>query len=124
MNHVTTTLRNLAAFVFSPVTYAYQHLIWWPFVRLYRLGPSWQRFGFWRNASDASICEQLTGVPIDFWNSHRDDCALRIEQEFSINMVLIETLIYFYVLWSAYRYATPLLKNLVSANRLVPKDET
>jgi len=100
----------------APFSTLYRFAVWQPLFRLYRLGPSPNHvFGFWRNATDASVCEQLTGVAITFWHAHPAQCAERIEHEFAINMVVIETFIYFYALALAYRHAPALLSRAWAA---------
>ena len=97
-------MNRLLELLVSPLRLGYHYLVWRPVWRLYRLGPSWNNWlGFWRNATDASVCEQLTGVPVSFWLVNAHACCDRIEQEFSINMVVVETLLYFYALLLLYR---------------------
>jgi hypothetical protein len=131
MNTTTTTttttlniLKSAAYVATHPFKVLYEYTIWRPLLRLYRLGPSWSNWGFWRNATDAAVCEQLTGVANEFWRAHSDQCVARIEQEFSINMVVIETLLYLFVLYKVYIQVAHHAPALLASTRKIVKVES
>lgn len=112
--NIITLLASTAASVATPFRTLYRIAVWQPLFRLYRLGPSpHHSLGCWRNASDASVCEILTGVPVAFWNAHSSQCSERIEHEFAINMVVVETFLYFYALALVYRHVPTLLNGAI-----------
>lgn len=75
-----------------------------PLRRLYRTGPNLRGIGFWRNASDVDICATLTNVDAQFWRTHRERCAQVIEEDFQSYLVVLETLLYFFIIYSAARH--------------------
>jgi hypothetical protein len=95
----------------------YDALIVEPLRRLYLGGPRLWGWGFWGGIALPDICAAVSTAPATFWWHHQDACAALVLREFSVLLVALETVVYFYILvnvmvlaWRAVglgRYLTP-----------------
>ena len=97
------TLSSVLGICSQTAQHVYHSLIVAPFTRLYRQGPSFYGFGFWRGASDQDICAALTKVEATFWQRNADRCARLIRDDVASYIVLVETVLYFYLLFCTVR---------------------
>ena len=94
----------------------YNVLILNPLRKLYFHGPTLNGWGFWGSKTRAQICYALTPTSELFWETHRAECDLLIEQHFygiqvSVESLLHVTLIYVAILLTYQRLVRP--RNLV-----------
>jgi hypothetical protein len=70
-----------------------------PLYRLYRHGPGFHGYGFWYGQPDADVCAALTKVRSVFWNGQMEECQRMIEMDFRSHVIMLETCMYFIVLF-------------------------
>lgn len=82
----------------------YEHIILFPLSRLYLFGPSFGGFGFWAGLGLPDICAQKTHLATDFWKEHPLECITIVGKNFYSIVVLLETLFYFFMIWTIIKY--------------------
>ncbi len=94
---------KLLGFFSTTVALTYEKIVIWPVERLYRHGPSVLGMGFWRGTESADICAAITGVSAKHWIDNEAECERRIEADIRSYVVLLETVLYFFIIYSAFR---------------------
>lgn len=97
-NHVPQ-VSYLLSFASDTLAAIYGTLVIWPISRLYRHGPALFGVGFWRGIDSVDICASLTGMPAKHWQDNLDTCEARIEADILSYVILLETFVYFFVLY-------------------------
>lgn len=67
--------------------------------RLYLYGPDLNGIGFWQGRTPAAICAHLTPNTEAFWERNLDECQDMIATRFHSGIVLLETVVYFLILF-------------------------
>lgn len=101
-NHVPQ-VSYLLSFVSDTLAAIYGTLVIWPISRLYRHGPALFGVGFWRGIDSVDICASLTGMPAKHWQENLDTCEARIQADILSYVILLETLVYFTMLYYGIR---------------------
>jgi len=76
----------------------YYYIIVFPLAKLYLWGPSFGGWGFWGGMDMAEICAQKTTLSSEFWKRNPEECAEIVSKQFYSMTILIETIVYFYLL--------------------------
>jgi hypothetical protein len=74
----------------------YQTFLVAPIRRMYILGPDY--IG-WSGKTDAQICSIITNTPEHLWAEKHGACEYLIQQKLTSILVVIETLVYFYLVY-------------------------
>lgn len=75
----------------------YHQIVLTPLARIYLHGPA--LLGFWNGLEPAVICAQKTHLDSAFWQLHTQECLYVIGKHFYSGVILLETLVYFALLW-------------------------
>lgn len=97
---ISTTLRRalldtMPDLLASRVGAVYNATVAQPLYRLYRHGPAFAGFGFWRSQESADVCAALTKIDAKHWRDNEARCEQFIYAEFRSYLILIETCFYF-----------------------------
>jgi hypothetical protein len=91
----------------------YRKLILNNIARLYIFGPRFAGFGFWQGRSPEQICESITESSSSFWKLNMDECNRLINQHFNSYVVLIEFILYMYIVYKAFIYLEILFEKIL-----------
>src|SRR5689334_7700548 len=116
----------------SILLWAYDSILVTPLHRLYFDGPDFKSFGifdfgFWKGQDPASICSQLTTVSQKHWEQHPEECTDLLDRHFNAFLVLVETLMYGFVIYKVYKcsnqryFPDPLIVELRELRKLTEK---
>jgi len=101
----------------------YLYFIVLPLFHLYIHGPSVGPIGFWSGMSYSQICAKLTNMnDPDFWSLTEDNskrCYIMILQHFHSFWILLISILYFVLIYYAFRYSIQLITFLVRKSSLL-----
>jgi hypothetical protein len=69
-----------------------------PVAKLYLWGPGLGGWGFWGGMDMSEICAHKTTLNSAFWRQHPDECAEIVSRHVYSVAILIETIVYFYLM--------------------------
>jgi hypothetical protein len=90
--------------IYNTTAKLYGRFILTPLARLYLWGPNIGGWGFWEGLEMHDICAQQTHYSSEFWKQHPYACAEIVTKKFYSLLIVIQTLVYFIVLYCIVKF--------------------